>query len=516
MKNIDLDEVLKETRGAIRAFSEIDIDDRYSEVSIGKIMFDIEEKSKSIIESNEVIKPQIHVTVNDVNPLKNNSYLRNIDNKLNNLSIYRNTIRPKIKNRMGFFLNKKTIDGQELLKFEGATFVDVLYRSILSREAEDSAKENAIEFLRNPDTSKVDLIYNIVNSEEGKSKKIRVKGIKARKLLLDIKRAIYSFPILGYVFRLVVYLCLLPKKLKHIQYMVYDISGQIRVLDSLIKASNMKEGVRTNTEEINRLKTYISELDKRTKEVEYFAHKLIDSESEKAEKLKREKLLIDKFYVRYNEVLMPDSREDIKNRLRIYIDKLNNYFEETDKKELFAVDLGCGEGEWIELLYENGFDSIGVDNNSSVVKKVRGILPNTIIVENDAFDYLKNLEDDTIDLLTSFHMVEHLEMIEIIELLSECRRVLKSGGMLIIETPNPLNILTSTYYFNMDPTHKKPIPPELLAFFISETGFEIKEKVLLYPLNFIPYEYKADDPIKDIVYRFNMEQAYSVLAVKEQ
>ena len=142
-------------------------------------------------------------------------------------------------------------------------------------------------------------------------------------------------------------------------------------------------------------------------------------------------------------------------------------------------------------------------------------MPKVRIVESDAIHYLIGLEDNSVDIISSFHMVEHMEIVEVIELLTECRRVLKNSGMLIVETPNPKNILTSTYYFNMDPTHKKIFPPELLAFVISESGLKVKETLMLYPLNFIPYTYEKEDPLKDIIYRFNMEQAYSVLAVKE-
>ena len=94
------------------------------------------------------------------------------------------------------------------------------------------------------------------------------------------------------------------------------------------------------------------------------------------------------------------------------------------------------------------------------------------------------------------------------------QKSLSNGGMLILETPNPLNILTATYYFRLDPTHRFPIPKELLEFTVKEAGLNIKETLMLNPLNFIPYTYEEDDPIKDIIFRFNMEQAYSVLAVK--
>lgn len=230
-----------------------------------------------------------------------------------------------------------------------------------------------------------------------------------------------------------------------------------------------------------------------------------------------DKEFYDNLYLHYNESLMPDSREEVKGRAVGYIDKLKKYCEEMnwESAQLNFVDLGCGECEWIELLAENGFHSIGVDSNSVVVRKVKEEQPEIEIIEQGAIEYLQSCADDSFHCISSFHMVEHMNYLTIMTLLKECHRVLKSDGMLIIETPNPQNILTSTYYFYMDPTHQKPIPLELMKFFLEECGFDIYEKLLLNPLDFEPYDYREDSPIKDIVFRFNMEQAYSFMAVKK-
>lgn len=233
-------------------------------------------------------------------------------------------------------------------------------------------------------------------------------------------------------------------------------------------------------------------------------------------KEKANKELSDAFYLSYNEKLMPDSRDSVKARALPYIEKLEQWCVEADrnKKELKLIDLGCGECEWIELLSENGYCAEGVDSNLAVVNKVKRECPNVKITLADSFEYLEKCPSDSIDCISSFHMVEHMDFITIVTLLKECYRVLKKDGMLIVETPNPQNILTASYYFYLDPTHIKPIPCELLQFYIEESGFEIYDKLLLNPLNFEPYEYKEEDPIKDIVFRFNMEQAYSFMAVK--
>lgn len=538
MKDFDLDNVINETRCAIKALSDIDIDDKFSDVSIGQIFYLIEEKSKSMTDTGELIKNKERITSYNAIDSKKIKILRKVNNCLCGLKIYRNIIRPKVKNRMGSFYNRKIIDARELLKFDGEEFIEILYRSILLREVDETGKANSIKFLNSPDTDKVDLIYNIVNSEEGKSNNIKAKGIRGRKILLDIKRRIYSLPLIGYCVRLGVNICLLPRKIKHIYSSMSDIYDAVRFMnDRIDKVKNeiyntadenkkteneirniekeIKQNIITNSNLILDINERYSKLKNRTEELEKYRLDRINKIKEYSKRSKREKILMDKFYLRYNEHLMPDSREEVKNRAKVYIGKLDDYFNDYDKKNLSIIDLGCGKGEWLELLDENGYKAIGIDNNTNMVKKLSSILPGAKIVESDAFCYLKVLEDNSVDLISSFHMVEHLEMVEVIELLSECRRVLKNGGIIIIETPNPQNILTSTYYFNMDPTHKKPIPPELLTFIISESGLNVKETLMLYPLNFVPYSYEKEDPIKDIVYRFNMEQAYSVLAVKE-
>ena len=99
-----------------------------------------------------------------------------------------------------------------------------------------------------------------------------------------------------------------------------------------------------------------------------------------------------------------------------------------------------------------------------------------------------------------------------ISLFDEALRVLKPGGLVIFETPNPENIFVGSCTFYGDPTHKNPIPPNTLLFLIKYQGFVEPQIVRLNPLNYI--EYEKDDALKDLVYRFNMGQDYAVIARK--
>lgn len=499
--NFDLDNVIENTRKCIINTENIDISNKYDEITIGLIMNRIDELSKKIIENNEPIKSKKQVYAKSNNNTNLIEILKKVDKLFKNFPFYKNTLRPVLREKINNRYNRKIIDGRELLKFDYDVFVDVLYRSILFREADQEGMSNALQHVGDL-SSKIDLMVNIAKSDEAKALNIKIKGIKSLRVLLYVKYLAYRIPIIGYLIKIIVNLIFLPKKVIQLQNMNKNLDNKIQKLNA-------------HVEQLHAFDMQINLLDLKIDETNQYVTNEIALKEQLFKKEKIEKEIMDKFYLRYNEVLMPDSRDEVKNRAKVYIDKLNNLFIDKEKEKLVSIDLGCGECEWIELLKENGYTTIGVDNNTFVVRKVKSLFPDFSITQNDALSYLRGLKDNSVDLLTSFHMVEHLEMMELIELLSECNRVLKKSGVIIVETPNPQNIFTSTYYFNMDPTHKKPLPPELLAFFISESGLYVKERILLYPLNFIPYEYNGEDPIKNIIFRFNMEQAYSILAVKE-
>lgn len=160
-------------------------------------------------------------------------------------------------------------------------------------------------------------------------------------------------------------------------------------------------------------------------------------------------------------------REEIKIRLEVhlpFVKKLNVLSGETT-----ILDIGCGRGEWLELLKENGFDAMGVDIDEGMLQDcfIRGLSA----VQKDALDFLKSYSDETVSLITGFHIVEHLNKGYLLEIFRECFRVLRPGGILIFETPNPENIKVATSNFYLDPTHLNPIPPDLLKFLAEYTGF---------------------------------------------
>lgn len=134
-----------------------------------------------------------------------------------------------------------------------------------------------------------------------------------------------------------------------------------------------------------------------------------------------------------------------------------------------TFDIGCGRGEWLELMQELGMSPFGVDLDAGMLQGCHELdLP---AQQGDAVAYLQTLANNSQAVVTAFHVVEHISFEQLKTVVIESLRVLKPGGLLIMETPNPENIVVATRNFYLDPTHLQPIPPLLLSFLPEHHGF---------------------------------------------
>ncbi len=161
-------------------------------------------------------------------------------------------------------------------------------------------------------------------------------------------------------------------------------------------------------------------------------------------------------------------RSLITERLNVYLPFIRWVLQTYPEGQ--AIDLGCGRGEWLELLVNEGFIPTGVDLDEGMLEACKQLgLP---AVKADALELLSKTESNSQLVVSAFHVVEHISFEQLRNLVSQAMRVLKPGGLLILETPNPENIAVSTRNFYLDPTHQRPIPPQLLAFVAEFEGFE--------------------------------------------
>lgn len=134
-----------------------------------------------------------------------------------------------------------------------------------------------------------------------------------------------------------------------------------------------------------------------------------------------------------------------------------------------VLDVGCGRGELLEVLRNAGIRAYGIDTSIDNIAtcSAKGLDAR----HEDARTHLQGIPEATIGAVTAIHVVEHLEVDALIELIELAARAVKPGGMLIFETPNPENVIVGANTFYLDPTHRRPLPPSLLAFLVESRGF---------------------------------------------
>lgn len=187
--------------------------------------------------------------------------------------------------------------------------------------------------------------------------------------------------------------------------------------------------------------------------------------------------LLDDFYVAL-EQRFRGSLEDIAKRQQVHLAELQAMQAEGQLSGP-VLDLGCGRGEWLALLQEAGIEAVGVDTNEGQLAEARQ--RGLAVTRADGLAFLQAEPEARFGAVTAFHLVEHLPFAVLAEWLAAACRVLKPGGLLLIETPNPENLIVGAHTFHMDPTHQKPVPSGLLNVLCETIGFETAEIRPLHP-----------------------------------
>ncbi len=155
------------------------------------------------------------------------------------------------------------------------------------------------------------------------------------------------------------------------------------------------------------------------------------------------------------------SREEIRAKLETYLPKFDGQSD--------VLEIGCGRGEFLDMLRARGIGARGLDLNHEMVEVSRAT--GLDVVEADALAYLTALPDASLGGLFAAQVVEHLQPEYLFRLIETAFHKLRPGAPLILETINASCWLAFFESYIRDLTHVRPLHPETLQYLVRASGF---------------------------------------------
>lgn len=420
----------------------------------------------------------------------------------------------------------------DLMAYEDEAFLANAYRLILGRDLDPAGRAHFLTPLREGALSKTELLARLRYSKEGRRHKARIRG---RLLLRGLWARLQRARIFGYPLRLSKAFLRLPANAhelgnlrrafdelqsttdelqsttvrtsdfwhaidQKVDKSVYEghlnsesarfwetVNAKVdkaAYADHLVQHGDRLADLQADLDQLQRLhqdqKTQLIDLQRRVLlMVEEVRKRLPEplEQNQLAALSRQGDHLFDAYYASFEDVFR-GTRDDIKQRARIYPPLIRNAGAGTEERPV--LDIGCGRGELLELLQDERLEATGIDINEVNVDACS--TRNLRVAQADALSHLSSLRDNSLGAVTGLHIIEHLPFETLVRLLDEVVRVLRPGGVAAFESPNPENLLVGACRFYYDPTHRNPLPPAVAQFMLEARGFVRVEVIRLEAL----------------------------------
>jgi 2-polyprenyl-3-methyl-5-hydroxy-6-metoxy-1,4-benzoquinol methylase len=155
------------------------------------------------------------------------------------------------------------------------------------------------------------------------------------------------------------------------------------------------------------------------------------------------------------------SQRDIRGRMEDYVPIFRSASN--------VLDVGCGRGELLDLLRQQGITARGVDSNDAMVQlcRARGLE----VERGDALESLERQGDGSLGGLVAIQVVEHFEPRYLMRFLEAAYHKLAAGAPLVLETINPACWMAFFECYIRDVTHRQALHPDTLRYLVQTSGF---------------------------------------------
>jgi len=384
-------------------------------------------------------------------------------------------------------------------------FVDTAYRTILGRAPSDAERERMLEALLTGSTRPL-VLGTLRYGEEGSARAVDVRGLRVRYLI----QRLFRIPVTGAALEWASAVMRLPRTLRFFRGAVETQAVRQSALQQQFAAEyaalvqrtadaerRLVDAERTLDSAIFEARA-VKELAERTRtrvdaihppplaETMVFPGGPLAAIARKRAGLSPgvpiDSLSAHTRYALFESVFY-DSRT-VAAKQRIYLD----YVDRDVARDAPFLDLGCGRGEFLQILRGAGVESIGVDVNPEVLGPLRA--QGFTVFEQDLVAFLEH-EGPMFSGASVLQVAEHLPPLQIEQVLSLIAQRLVPGAVLIVETPNPLCPF-ALGMFHTDPTHISPIPPERMRYAVEAAGFE--RTVTLFQARIPEGQFAGPDP----------------------